>query len=620
MTRPRPSTRDLRVNAALTLLFLCAIFGFGTNLADRFVRARVDLSEDGLYELSDATRGLVVRIEDPVSVRIYVSERIDDGAQALRAARIRSQLGEIVALRQGSFDVQELDPTRSSAARDAARAAGFQADLTVGRGLGGGGEEVWLSIELGYRGRKEFIASPRPFQFEVQFASALDSLLSDRRVGIGWYGASIEPTGASPDEQVISEGASTFRYIARELSRRGRFERLPNLSDGRMVPDDVDVLFVVRPGAVDERAAYAIDQFVQRGGRLIVCLDQPDYNLVTAGAVPVAEDVLGSPIRALLASWGAQVEREQVWDDEWSTVRFQITTGPGGQPRIVRLDSPLVLTVPSEGLSDELPPTRSLESVQFAWAHPLRPESTRPTPPGVRRTDMIWSSERAWRRQLGPRLPSDPRAFTAQLTMLRNEPAAKFPLAMVLDGRFPSPWAGADVPAPVSGGGLAAPESEPAPRSAEVASQVLVFGDADWLRDPARREFGGQRFAMEGGAELALNLVDWLVLDEELIALRSRSRRLRPLRDFVAEEAEALGVLDADPYQTDAERLDRARKLDQARASASRTQWLLMLAPAGGALLVVFAFGIAWNLAQRPNGRADGPREPGPAPGEGGAA
>ena len=602
MSEHRPSPRDLRVNAALTLVLLCAIFGFGTNLAERFVRARVDLSEDGLYELSDATRGLVERIEDPVSVRVYVSERIDDGAQALRAARIRSQLGEIAALRPGSFDLQELDPTRSSAARDAAGAAGFKAQRSSSRGLGGGSEEVWLSIELGYRGRQEFIPVPRPFEFEVQFASALDSLLSDRRVGIAWYGASIEPVGTTDQERYVSEGASTFRYAREALSRRGRFERLPNLSDGRMIPGDVDVLFVVRPGAVDERAAYAIDQFVQRGGRLIVCLDAPDYNVATASAVPVAGDVEGSPLRGLLASWGAFVFPEQVWDDEYGTQRLQLVRGG-----LSVVDSPLVLTVPDEGLSDDLPPTRGLEVVQLAWAHPLAPDSKYPAPPGVRRTDMIWSSERAWRRPLGPRLPAEQRAITAQMTLMRNEPAVRLPLAAVFYGRFPSPWAGGDAPAPADGGGLAALDEDAPPRSAEVASQVVVFGDADWLRDPAPERFGSQAFAGafgSSGVQLALNLVDWLVLDEDLIELRSRSRRLRPLRDFVAEEAEALGVLDADPYQTDAERLDRARKLDQARARASRTQWLLMLAPAGGALLVVFVFGLLWNLAQRPRGAA----------------
>ena len=617
MSAHRPTPRDLKVNAALTLVLLCAIFGFGTSLTERFVRARVDLSEDGLYELSDATRGLVARIEDPVSVRVYVSERIDDGAQALRAARIRSQLGEIVALRPGSFDVRELDPTRSSAARDAARAAGFSAQLSRSRGLGGGGEEVWLSIELGYRGRQEFIPVPRPFEFEVQFASALDSLLSDRRIGIGWYGASIDPVGTTDQERYVSEGASTFRYVREALSRRGRFERLANLSDGRMVPDDIDVLFLVRPGAVDERAAYAIDQFVQRGGRLIACLDAPDYNVATASAVPVAGDVEGSPLRGLFASWGAFVHPEQVWDDEYGTRRQQLVFGAGGQRRFNMLDSPVVLTVPNEGLSDDLPPTRGLEVVQLAWAHPLAPDSKYATPPGVRRTDMIWSSERAWRRPIGPRLPAEQRAFTAQLSLMRNEPAMRFPLAAVFYGRFPSPWAGGAAPAPAEAGGLAAPDDEPPPRSAEVVSQVVVLGDADWLRDPAPEDFGRQPFAGafgSSGIQLALNLVDWLVLDEDLIELRSRSRRLRPLRDFVAEEAEALGVLDADPYQTDAERLDRARKLDRARARATRTQWLLMLAPAGGALLVVFAFGLAWNLVQRPRGRAEGGR------GRGGAA
>ena len=77
---------------------------------------------------------------------------------------------------------------------------------------------------------------------------------------------------------------------------------LPALDLGREVPKDVDVLFLVRPTGLHERAVYAIDQFVQRGGRLIVCIDDPDYNLVVPRVNRSPEDFPVSALGQLLGS------------------------------------------------------------------------------------------------------------------------------------------------------------------------------------------------------------------------------------------------------------------------------------------------------------------------------
>ncbi|MEO1699450.1 MAG: GldG family protein [Planctomycetota bacterium] len=604
---PRASAKELRFNAALSLVLLVATAVFGTVLAERFVRGRVDLSEDGLYALSGATRRLVDRIEDPVTLRVFASERVEDGGQALRAARVRSQLDEIVALRPGSFLLQALDPSTSSEARGRAQEAGFRPTAARRAGMGSGSDDVWLSIELGYRGRLQRIATPRPYEFELQFTSALHALLSDRRIGIGWFGASIDPVGLTDALRRRDEYASTFRYVRTELERRGRFVELPRLDDGRSVPDDIDVLFVVRPSAVHPRAAYEIDQFVQRGGRLVLCLDDPDYDVRTAQAVLDGSDAESSPLRTLAARWGAGVSDDHAWDERAASPRLQVVGGANGVS-YARLDSPLLITARGDQLSADLPPTRGLASVQFAWAHPLDPIERANVPRTVRRTDLATTTDRAWRRPLGTSLPVSQEELRAQLFVLRNDPARRFALAALLEGRFPSPWAGRSAPAPAEGSGLLAPDGPTdtaATLTEAAATQVIVFGDADWLRDPPPEPVKGPAFAFAGGLELALNLVDWLVLDPELIELRSRALRPRPLRDFVTEEAEALGVFEADPYQKEEERVDRARRLDRARARATRRQWLTMLVPAGAALLLVLLFGAAWNLIQTPR-RSDG--------------
>lgn len=600
-----PPARALRWNALLTAALLVAIAVLGSSLAERHLTRRIDLSEDGLYAIAPATRRIVERIEDRVVVRLFATEEVADGQYALRTARVRAQLDELLALRPGSFELQVLDPSVSSEARKRAADARFRPRQGRGGGLGGGGsEEVWLSLELGYRGRTARIPEPMPWQFETQFASRLHGLLSDRRIGVGWFGAPLDPPPEAGDDPQsrIAATFSRFSYVRSRLAEDRRDIEVRGLAEGRPVPEEVDVLFVVRPGAVHPRAAYEIEQFVQRGGRLVVCLDDHDYSVLTGAERPGVEGLEGfeqSALHRALKSWGAEVSRQQVWDKAWRTRRLQFNGG-----RWALVNDPMVITVREEGLSDEVPPTQSLREVQFWWAHPLATEGMVPTPPGVTRTDLVTTSETSWLNQRVFQLPRSAMDVTRQLANLqRRTDPGRFTLAAAFSGRFPSPWAGAEAPEAAESV-VGAPPPAGAPRSAEVDTTVVVVGDSDWLRDP--QDFGAPIPALfgEGGGRLfAENLVDWLSLDEELIGLRSRVPTPRPLRDFVGEEEAKLGVFEADPYETEAERAERAKKADRARGRARRRQWLTMLYPALGALLIVGLFGALWNGLQRREGR-----------------
>ena len=607
------SKRALRWNAALSLLLLVGIAVVGNLLAARHLRVRTDFSEDGLNSISDATRSLLGRIEDRVTVRLFATEDVKDGQLALRTARIRSQLDEILQIRPDVFELQSLDPTRSSEAQRNASDVGFRPSRGQASAMegGGSGDPVWLSMEMTYRSRTERIATPRPFEFEMQFASALHSLLADRQPGIGWIGANIAPPLQLPgqaldqNQKMIQGAEPTYRYLRTTLERRAKFEVLIGLETGRAVPDDIDVAFVMQPAGLPERTVYELDRFVQRGGRLIVCVDDPSYNALRSTATFQPQDLKTSHFGRLLRGWGIAVHTERhIWDGEWRSLRNAVVGVQGGVARTNQVNSPMLITVPDEGLSDAVSPTRGVEQVQFSWAHPIVPEPLQELPPGVVREDLVWTSADARLDEVSPQLSSDPNDLRNRMTYLRQKPGTKHVIGAAFSGLFPSPW---DKEAPPS---ILGPDGQPSAASGKKSlgsdvkgpSQVVVFGDADWIRDPwglnNQRTLVG--FGGLGGLVLAENLVDWLTLDEELIVLRSRAAKPRPLRDFLTEELEAAGVFERDPFETESERLERDRSSDRARKIASGKQWITMLLPAGGALLVLALFGALWNLLQRP--------------------
>ncbi|MEM8711008.1 MAG: Gldg family protein, partial [Planctomycetota bacterium] len=529
-----PRKRAMRWNMLLSLALGVGIVVLGNLLAGRHLRVRTDLSADRLNAMSDATREIVGRMDDAVTVRLYATEEVQDGELALRTARVRSQLNEILQLRPAAFELQVLDPSSSSEANRNATDAGFAPMRSRAAAMEGGGTgaPVWLSLELSYRGRTSSIATPRPFEFETQFASALHGILADRKPGIGWVGVPVErpplPTGTERTQAEIERARPSYRSLRTALERSGRFRSLEGLSTGRSVPDDIDVIFAVRPGDLSDRAVFELSRFVQRGGSLIVCVEDPAYNVLMGTMDPSLSDWPTSAMAKALKAWGCEVATtKQIWDGAWPSTRAGLVFPKGGAPAVIQVRSPMIVTVPADGFSNEVPATRGLAQSQFYWAHPIVPEELVPVPKGIVREDLVWSSEDARLDELVPRLPTEPASLRTRMTFLRQKPGTRRILGAAFRGEFPSVWSEGKVPPVLTADGSSAsvqPAVEPLTEAGRGTGQVVVFGDADWLRDAWQLQGSTLvPFGSAGGLMLAQNLVDWLTLDEALIGLRSRA-------------------------------------------------------------------------------------------------
>lgn len=600
-----------RLNAALTAVLLLGVVVLGNDLARRHLALRRDLSQDRLYAISDATQRILGRLEDRLQVTTYFTGDVKSGQLALAKADVEGQLTELSAIAGPRMEVVSLDPSSSiQAARDAAALGILARTLDADRGMQIVRQQVFLGMLLRYRGREQVLGFVDPLSFEVQFASAVYALVRDRRVKLGWYGAHEAGSGQ------LDRFRASFGEARSRLDIRHDLEDVQDLEYGEPVPADVEILFVVRPTDEHPRVAFELDQFVQRGGKLVVALDQAEYNYVTlervgAGAGrPLPETGLD----ALLRAWGAPPTPQHVWDLNGKSEHFWLRY-VGENPATGRTDwqrepvtTPIVVGVREQGLDAAHPITAGLRGAKLCWAQPIEPV---PVPGGVERTDLIRSSPNSYRTPITDRhVVSAPEIEAKTVIELGStkEPMA-FTLAAVLSGRFPSPFAaGAPAPRdPLRSTGATtdwATTDEPV-LSAAAETHVVVFGDADWLRDPNDPRLGRLFPFLDEprNLHLLMNLVDWLTLDEELIALRRRVPRDRRLRDLEAEAREELGLTRAPPADTHYELEQRLRLEERARRRAARTRWRIMLVPPLASLLIVLGFGLAWNLVQRRGGR-----------------
>ena len=106
------------------ILFL-ALNLLSTNLS---VGLRVDLTEKRLYTLSTATRTIIARIDEPVTLRLFYSSDFAAAVPSVGsyAQRVQDLLREYAELSGGRIRLEIIDPTPFSEAEDRAVAFGLQ--------------------------------------------------------------------------------------------------------------------------------------------------------------------------------------------------------------------------------------------------------------------------------------------------------------------------------------------------------------------------------------------------------------------------------------------------------------------------------------------------------------
>ncbi|HEY5238523.1 MAG TPA: GldG family protein, partial [Rhizomicrobium sp.] len=114
---------------AIAAIVLAAVIFVALNIAlDASVTtARLDLTENHEFTLSQGTRNTIAKIEEPITLKFFYSKKVAaDYAQIQAyATRVRDLLHEYAALSGGKIVLQEIDPEPFTPEEDEAVAAGL---------------------------------------------------------------------------------------------------------------------------------------------------------------------------------------------------------------------------------------------------------------------------------------------------------------------------------------------------------------------------------------------------------------------------------------------------------------------------------------------------------------
>ncbi len=276
--------------------------------------ARVDLTQNGLFTLSQGTRNILSSLKEPVRLRFFYSETVAAEYVQINAyaQRVQDLLEEYEARSGGMVTLEVIDPEPFTDAEDQATALGLQGVPTQS------GDLLFFGLvgtnAIDGREVMPFFQQERAAFLEYDLSEMVHRLNTPVRPVLGIVSSLPLETGPG-GMQMAMQGLSRPFVIYEQL--RERFE-VEMLGDGfEAVPAGVDVLMIAHPGDLAPTSLYAIDQFVLRGGRALVFVDP--YSEVGGQRGPMGQPVPGSndqsDLALLFGSWGIAYDSGKVVGD-----------------------------------------------------------------------------------------------------------------------------------------------------------------------------------------------------------------------------------------------------------------------------------------------------------------
>ena len=549
-----------------TGVVLAVVLLFAVNiLASRLLGpARIDLTEHRLFTLSEGTRGILTNLDEPVTLRFYLSKRELERVPGIGgyADRVRALLEEYRRIAGGKLTLRVIDPEPFSDEED--RAVGFGL-----RGVPLGLDEGIFYFGLAGTNSVDdeevipFFTAEREQFLEYDLTKLVHNLSSPQRKIVGLL-SSLPVEGAGPQMQVAMPGMSGPPWMVVDQVRQLFEVRSlhPKLEE---IPEDVDVLMLVHPQSLSGEALYAIDQYVLRGGRVVAFVDpfsEAQQEAMAGGFMQPAMSKR-SEIDELLAAWGVTLGEDVVADLE---LALKVRMEQGG--RILTFDYPVWMNITPQTFDPDDIVTGNLANLGFGTPGSLEPAEGAATT----FTPLVTTTSGAAQftpaqvaavttdpRDLLDDYASQDRPYTV-VARISGKVRTAFP-----DGRPVREPSGEEADAGNEAGLEIEPKAEHLQTSTEDA-QIIVVADADMLADRfwvVVQEFLGNRIAIPSAANgaLVINALDNLTGSSDLISVRNRGTFTRPFTRVVALRQQAERTFRAKEQELIAELTETERRL-----------------------------------------------------------
>ena len=328
-----------RASGGLVLLLLAVLFVGATVITNLVLRgARLDLTANNEYTLSEGSKEILASIDEPINLYFYFSDEASRDLAPIRtyAQRVRELLEEMSSHAGGKLKLSIIDPQPFSEEEDEATAQGLQAVP-----VGNTGDKLFFGLAgtnaLNGKAAIPFFQPDKEVFLEYEVAKLVQSLLQPDKPVIGLITALPLSGGFDQTTQKMSEPWAVMQQLD------DLFEVRPLGLEVKTIEPAVKVLMVVHPKALGDDTLYAIDQFLLRGGRLLLFVD-PNASSDTSGNDPQNPSAAAfadksSNLEKLFDAWGIEYKADEVIVDRALGLQVQVsqTEPPVTHPLILGL-------------------------------------------------------------------------------------------------------------------------------------------------------------------------------------------------------------------------------------------------------------------------------------------
>ena len=533
--------RVLREGTAL--LLSTAVLGVVIVLS-QLVHGAVDLTAEKRHTLAEGTVALLEGLQDDVLVTCYLSGELPQEWKRLES-EVESLLQRMAQASGGRLafqfvDIYDIDDAQTIGQNEQAL---FERGLEFTRiAFEDNGRQafqtIWPGAMISFRGEEnpvQFFGSEIPQADQAMIQGSINTLEFNLASGIrnstAFESESIailEGHGELEDLAMI-DLVSTLEedHLVARVELDGRLNVLSEKLEGmRYRTNRYDLLIVAKPDSVfPAKDKVILDQFLMNGGRILWMVDPV---LTDLDSLRQSKETFGVEnqigLYDQLFDYGVRLNRNLIIDPQCAPILLD--AGPMGNQRNMQLFNWYFAPL-SMPLGTGHPITNNLDPIHFDFVSSMDLVDTQED---VTSTMLLTSSERAKTYRVPVRISSgivdlDPAYFAEG-----NTPSAGF--AALLEGSFRSHYE-QTLPSALRD------DADFAFRSSSAPTAMVVISDGDVARNRFRSDgrvlpLGYDRYARRvvyDNKEFLLNAINYLLQEDALISVRSRSIQLRSLDD-----------------------------------------------------------------------------------------
>jgi len=459
-------------NLDMSLVYILGIVIL-VNIISAFYFFRFDLTEGGIYSLSDASKNIVAGLDDKVIIKCFFSNELPPEMKSI-PGQIKDNLDEYKTYSKGNLEYEFIDQTNEEFSKQIMDYQLPSAQVQMLEKDEFKVKRIFMGMVILYEDKKEII----PFiqqgdipAIEYEITSRIKKLTTDKLPSIGilsGFGC------ADPEE---------MRTVVQILSSQYVLDQVTADSNSLSI-DRINSLLIVSPKEnFTQEALKAIDDFIISGGKVAFFIDKTTVNLQMQNA-----SALDLNIDSLMMNYGIKVNNDLIGDKQAGMITVRQQKGFFSIANPVKFPFLPHIT----DLDRTSPVTQKIESVDLYFSSSL--DTTFSEGKNIE-LDVIARTSKETFVQTGNyniMADRDIEDYTYSLSSL--------PVMALMKGSFSSYF-------------------DQAKKGIE--SRIVVSGDAEFFQE--------NKFSSQENISLFLNLTDWLTADEALISIRSKNITQRPL-------------------------------------------------------------------------------------------